>query len=58
MKKTRQPKKTKKSWSRKYEQDPWNDPRVKLELYISPSLQLKLGLPAHMVEKPQESEEK
>lgn len=34
----------KKTWSRKYGKDPWNDPETKLELFISPDLKLKLGL--------------
>lgn len=40
-----------KSWTRRYASDPWNNPGTRLELFISPTLQLKLGLAPHYVEK-------
>ena len=41
-KRSQPPTKPKKSWLRKYEKDPWNDPEAKLELFISPDLKLRL----------------
>ena len=35
----------KKTWRRRYRRDPWNDPETPLTLYVSPTLQEKLGLP-------------
>ena len=31
-----------KTWRRKYEKDPWNNPEAKLELFIAPDLKLRL----------------
>lgn len=47
-----------KTWTRKYERDPWNDPDVKLELFIAPDLQMRIeALPRKPAQREEESEE-
>lgn len=53
-KRGKKPAKRQKTWIRTYQSDPWNDPRVRLELFIAPNLALKLGLPRHIAEKPED----
>lgn len=33
----------KKTWRRTYERDPWNDMETELELFISPTLEMRLA---------------